>query len=207
MGKKGLRCLLLVLVAFGASYVVLMTAFRAGTAATAAAGLGFLILGIGLLVPSLGWPDSRKANYFAMLSGLFLWAAIGEAAHKLGFADLAAREMLPPLVCFVLLLAVVALRTHLPGALVFSAGHFAAIWVLHFVMIYEFEVLGGESWVTRATCPLCALIAVASAFAMTKTKTDTRNMAWSLMLLLFSWTVLEYAWAWRLLPGPWMLAH
>jgi len=42
-------------------------------------------------------------------------------------------------------------------------------------------------------------------YRMTRTRKEDENMGYALALLLTAWTVLEYLWGWRIIPGPWML--
>ena len=207
MGRKGLRCLLSVLLVFAATYMALVGIYRFGTMATIIMGLILLGLGIAFLFFSITTSDTRKGNYFGIFSGLFLWAVLGEVVEKLGGIAVAEWQMFPLLGWFTFLIALLGIKRYLPTGLLFSLGHFNAVWFLHFVMINQFEFMGRTSWITYPSCAIFILMAILFGYRMTRAKTDSENMAYSLALLLIGWTVLEYIWGWRLLPGPWMLAH
>ena len=167
----------------------------------------FLGLGIAFLFFSITTSDTRKSNYFGIFSGLFLWAVLGEVVEKLGGIAIAEWQMFPLLGGFTFLIVLFGVKGYLPTGLLFSLGHFNAIWFLHFVMVNQFELMGRSSWITYPSCVGFALLAILFGYRMVKARTDSENMAYSLALLLSGWTVLEYIWGWRLLPGPWMLAH
>ncbi len=99
----------------------------------------------------------------------------------------------------------VGIKRYLPSGLMFAGGTFNAIWLLHFTMINQFELMGRTSWIIYPSCIMFLLLTVFFGFRMTKAKNVSENMAYALALLLTAWTVLEYTWGWRLLPGPWML--
>jgi len=207
MGRKGLRCLLFVLLGFSGTYIALVGVYRLGTGATIIMGLIFLGLGIAFLFFSLNVSDVRESNYYGIFSGLLLWAVLGEVVEKLDIIAVAQWRMFPLLGGFTFLVVFFGAKKYLPAGLLFSLGHFNAIWFLHFVMVNQFELMGRTSWITYPSCVGFALLAILFGHRMVKAKTDTENMAYSLALLLSGWTVLEYIWGWRLLPGPWMLAH
>lgn len=205
MGGKGLKCLLFVLLGFAATYMALVGVYRLGTMATIIMGLVFLGWGIAFLFFSITISDVRKGNYYGIFSGLFLWAVLGEVVEKLGGIAIAKWQMFPLLGGFTFLIALFGIKGYLPTGLIFSLGHFNTVWLLHFVMINQFELMGRTSWITYPSCAIFALLVIIFGYRMARAETDGENMAYSLALLLVGWTVLEYIWGWRLLPGPWML--
>ena len=192
---------------FAGVYLALIGVYSVGTGATIILGLIFLGLGITFLLLSINCPDVRRRNYYGMFSGLFLWAVLGEVIDKLGILGIAQWRMFPLLGGFTFLVVLFGVKKYLPTGLLLSLGGFNAIWFLHFVMVNQFELMGRTSWITYPSCVGFALLAIPFGHRMVKAGTDTENMAYSLALLLSGWTVLEYIWGWRLLPGPWMLAH
>ncbi len=205
MGQKGLKCLLFVLLGFAGTYIALIGVYKLGTGATIIMGLIFLGLGITFLFFSITTSDTRKGNYYGIFSGLFLWAVLGEVVEKLGIIAIAEWQMFPLLALFTFLIALIGIKRYLPAGLLFSLGGFNAIWLLHFVMVNQFELGGETSWITYPSCAIFILLVILFGYRMTRAETDNENMAFSLALLLTSWTVLEYIWGWKLLPGPWML--
>lgn len=205
MGKKGLKCLLLVLIFFAGTYMALVGIYRLSTVAIIIMGLIFLGLGIAYLFFSITIPDVRRSNYCGIFSGLFFWAVLGEVVEKLGGIAIADWQMFPLSSWFTFLIALLGIKGYLPTGLLFSLGHFNAVWLLHFVMVNQFELMGRTSWITYPSCAIFVLLAILFGYRMARAETDSENMAYSLALLLVGWTVLEYIWGWRLLPGPWML--
>ncbi len=205
MGKKGLKCLLFVLVIFGGTYLTLSMVYKLGTLATIIAGLVLSVLGVGFLFGSISVTGRARRAYYGIFSGLFLWGVLGEVIERLGILAIADWQMFPILAFFTFLIVLFGIKKYLPAGLMFSLGHFNAIWFLHFIMINQFELMSRTSWVTYASCALFFLLAIFFGVKMTRAENISKNMAYSLALLLTSWTVLEYLWGWRILPGPWMI--
>ncbi len=205
MGKKGLKCLLFVLLGFTGTYMALVGVYKLGTMAIIIMGLIFLGLGIAFTFFSITISDVRKSNYCGIFSGLFLWAILGEVVEKLSIIAVAQWRMFPLLGGFTFLVVLFGIKKYLPAGLLFSVGGFNAVWFLHFIMVNQFELMGRTSWITYPSCVSFALLAILFGYRMVKARTDSENMAYSLALLLSWWTVLEYIWGWRLIPGPWML--
>ncbi len=207
MGLKGFKCLVFVLGVFGGTYMTMVMVYRLGTAPIVVMAAVMLALAIALLFGSLSAAATVKSIYCGIFSGLLLWGVLGEACEKLGAAQMAQRQMLPLLGGFTFLVVLLAVKKYLPAGLLFCLGHFNAIWLLHFVMINQVTFFGVAHWTSYLACGVFALLAVFSGRQMARARTDAVNMAYSLSLLLTGWTVLEYVWAWRLLPGPWKLAE
>ena len=207
MDRNGLKCLLFVLLVFAAVYMTMVMVYRLGTAAIMIMAAVMLALGVALLFGSMTVPETRKGNYCGILSGLFLWAVLGEVCEKSGTVEMAEWQIFPLLGWFTFLVLLLAAKKYLPVGLLFLLGHFNAIWLLHFIMMNQIVFFGAVHWISYLVCGVFALLAVFSGWRMARTKSDAVNMACALSLLLTGWTVLEYLWAWRLLPGPWMLAN
>ncbi|RKX70799.1 hypothetical protein DRP53_03810 [candidate division WOR-3 bacterium] len=205
MGKKGLKTLLFVLLIFACAYMALVAVYRMNIIATIVAALVFLTMGIAFLLKSITIEDERKRNYYGIFSGLFLWAVFGEVFEHLGILEIANWRMFPILVVF--LLVSFGVKRYLPTGVMFSLGHFGGIWFLHAIMINQFELLGRDHWSTYLGAAIFLSLAVFFGFRMKGSKGDNENMAYALALLLVAWSVLEYIWGWRLLPGPWVFAE
>lgn len=205
MGKKGLKFLLLMLLVFACAHTVLVGTYRAGTLSTIIMALSLLALGIVFFVKSVSIPQERKRNYYGIFSGLFFWAALGEALGHLGLIEIAEWRMFPLLTFFTFLAIFFGVKGYLPKGIMFSLGHFTAIWFLHAIMINEYNLMGRTSWITYPSAGIFALLSIFFCYSMTKSKTDTENMAYALALFLVAWSVLEYFGGWGLVPEPWML--
>ncbi|OYD15055.1 hypothetical protein CH330_06715, partial [candidate division WOR-3 bacterium JGI_Cruoil_03_51_56] len=47
---------------------------------------------------------------------------------------------------------------------------------------------------------------ILSVLRLRRVRSTGAAMAWGLALLLLAWAVLEYVWAWRLIPGPYSIS-
>jgi len=198
---RNTKTLLVILGVFAGTYMGLVAVYRLGTVATWAAGALLLLLGMGFLFKSAGASDSRTHNTLGISAGIFLWGFIGEVMERLEVLQITSWHMLPLLG----LITFVVIKRFLPDGLMFCWGAFTAIWVLHFMMINQYEHLGRSHWTTYPVCALFLTAVIYSGFRMTKAKGVSESMAYALTLLLTSWTVLEYVWGWRWIPGPWMV--
>ncbi len=198
---KGLRCIAFVLSVFAVTYIGLIVVYDLGLTAVIITGIALLVLGLGLLVLAERAREGRVVNYCGILAGLFLWSALGEVATQLNLMDLAEWRMFPILLVFTFLVVLVGTRRYLPSGILFALGHFNAIWILHMIMVNQYEFWGKTSLKTYPSCGLVALLAILSAYLMTKrSRSETQNMAYALATLLLSWTTLEYVWGWELIP-------
>ena len=204
-GRKGLTCILWVLVIFLVTYMGLVFTYRVDGYAVMIVGVIFGVLGMLLFVASAKTGGNRTRNYCGIFSGIFLWAAVGEVAEHMGMFDLASWQMWPLLGVTIFVTLVLSLGHYIPVGMRFAMATFAAIWGLHFVMINEYEFMGRTSWITYPSCAIFLLLAIVFGYRMTRTRREDENMGYALALLLTAWTVLEYLWGWRIVPGPWML--
>jgi len=210
MGRKGVKTLSFILLIFAATYMGLMGAYQLGNWASILAGTIFLGIGIWLIKAASrsaqsGASNTRKYNYYGIFAGIFLWAFIGEVMEHLGVVKIASWYMWPILILITFVTILVIVKQYLPHGLMFAGGTFNAIWFLHFVMINQYELLGRNHWITYPSCIMLLIAAILFGFKMTRAQTTSENMAYALALLLTGWSVLEYIWGWRLIPGPWML--
>jgi hypothetical protein len=146
-----------------------------------------------------------NANQWGILSGLALWGFLGEYLEHLGWLDIAHWHYLPFLLILTFIIIFITVRRYLPARFGFSFGFFSGIWGLHMLMITQFEILGKTHWITYLSAGLFTIMAIFSYFRIRKTKTVNQKMVWALVLLLSSWTVLEYLWGWRVIPGPYSI--
>ena len=167
MVRKGLTCLLFVLLIFAVTYMGLVIVYRLGTMAIIVAGIVLVLLGIGFFFVSIREDNERKRNYYGIFSGLFLWGALGEVVEKLGIIGIADWYMFPMLCGFTFLVILFGIKRYLPTGLMFSLGHFNSIWVLHFIMINQFELVGRMSWITYPSCIILFIAAIFFGFRMT----------------------------------------
>jgi hypothetical protein len=144
-------------------------------------------------------------NMFGIVSGLFLWGFIGEFLEVRNHLIIADSSYLPVLLVLVSLLVIMLLQNGLRLSYGFAFGHFAGIWSLHMWMIYQYEHLGKTHWSTYVSAGTALILGILAIYLSKKYRRTGRKMALSLTSLLLLWTVLEYVWGWRLIPGPYAI--
>jgi hypothetical protein len=205
MGKQGLKTLVLILSVFAGTYGSLVGIYRLENWVVFLFGLVLFFFALWLVLKSIGGLNERMSNYFGIFAGIFLWAFLGEVVEHMGVLEIARWHFFPLLITFTLFTILVAIKEYLPNGLLFSLATLNSIWFLHLIMVNQYELLGRCHFSTYLSCALFLLLSIFFGFRMIKARGISENMAYSLYLLLSAWTVLEYIWGWRLIPGPWML--
>lgn len=205
MGKQGLKTLVLILLVFAGTYSSLVGIYQLGNLTVLLFGLVLLGLTLWLVLRSIRGLNKQGANYCGIFAGIFLWGFLGEVMEHLKILEIAYWNFLPLLVTLTFFTILVGIKRYLPHGLMLTLATFNSIWFLHFIMINQYNFLGRYHFSTYPSCTLFLLLSLFFGFRMVKAKGISENMAYSLGLLLSAWTVLEYVWGWRLIPGPWML--
>jgi len=205
--NKGLVTFLITLAAFGATYMLLVFTSRWSDAAYT--GAGILLAGAAIFSFVMTEVERKKefaSNMWGILAGLFLWGFIGEFLEALGWVEIAHHHFLPVLLVAGFFLIFLVVRKQLADRFAFVFGHFLAIWGLHMWMIFQFEHLSRTHWSTYPSGAIAGLGAVTAFILMRRTKKLSSKMAWAVAGLLLAWSVLEYVWGWRLIPGPYSIS-
>lgn len=203
MRGKTLRAVLLIL-SFLFVYAFLVALYRLGIPGLVA--LGGLLIGasaVALYLTALNSQNEEKASFLGVLSGLLFWALLGEILEHVGLFDLASWKMLPLLALSWLIFETVS--RYLPSGVSLAGFTFNLIWLLHALMINQFEFLGKHHWSTYIGAILFGMAGLAAAVSLRKTQRPAKFLKLFLLCFLFLWGIVEYTWAWRLLPGPWMI--
>ncbi|MCK4654846.1 MAG: hypothetical protein KAU01_10420 [Candidatus Cloacimonetes bacterium] len=233
MKNIGLRTVLYTLLFFGFTYMLLVFTSRAGNIPYLFAGLILLGLGIYLYFKSiqlvqspiksgtrLNHPvnntvsvlDEKKnfySNLMAIISGISLWGFFGEFLEnadlyiKDATIEIAHWNFLPVLVLIIFLF--LNLRKYLPIPVQFSLSSFLLIWSMHYIMIFQYEVLSRTHITTYIMCGVFLILTGLSVYKARKGKQINSIIFWSYFGLLTAWSVLEYIWGWRLIPGPYLI--
>ncbi|MEA2096730.1 MAG: hypothetical protein U9P73_08590 [Candidatus Cloacimonadota bacterium] len=235
MKNIGLKTVLSTLGFFGITYMTLVFTNRAGNIPYLFAGLLLLGFGIfafiksqkicknNLLVQSsrLNHPvinktvsvlDEKKtfySNLLAIISGISLWGFFGEFLEnadlyiKDATIEIAHWNFLPVLILMIFLF--LNLRKYLPVPIQFSLSSFLMIWSMHYIMIFQYEVLFRTHFTTYIMCGVFVILTGISVYKARKSKQIDSIMFWSYFGLLTAWSVLEYIWGWRLIPGPYSI--
>jgi len=174
------------------------------------AGLFLLGLGIYLFIISQKMiTNNFWSNLLAIISGIFLWGFFGEFLEnadlfiKNATIEISHWNFLPVLVLMIFLF--MNLRKHLPVPVQFSLSSFLLIWSMHYIMILQYEVLSRTHFTTYIMFAVFVILTGLSIYKAGKGKEINSIMFWSYFGLLTAWSVLEYIWGWRLIPGPYAI--
>ncbi|MCK4334865.1 hypothetical protein KAX06_08820 [candidate division WOR-3 bacterium] len=206
MKNKGLATFLITLAAFGATYMLLVFTSRWNDAAYTAAGI--LLAGgaiFSFVMTEVRGKKEFASNIWGILSGLFIWGFVGEYLEAIGWVQIAHHHFLPVLLLLGFFLIFLITRRQLADRFAFAFGHFAGIWGLHMWMIYQFEHLSPTHWTTYPSAVLAGLGAIIAVILTIRSKKTTPKMGWVVVALLLAWTLLEYVWGWRVIPGPYSI--
>lgn len=232
MKNIGLRTILYTLLFFGFTYMLLVFTSRVGNVPYLFAGLILIFVGIILFLQSqkntqlvqssrLNHSDSDNtvpvldekkifySNLLAIISGISFWGFFGEFLENADLyienasIEIAYLNFLPVLVLMIFLF--LNLRKHLPIPVQFSLSSFLLIWSMHYIMIFQYEVLSRTHFTTYIMCGIFVILTGLSIYKARKSKQIHSIMFWSYFGLLCAWSVLEYIWGWRLIPGPYAI--
>ncbi len=206
MKRIYLKTFLITLAVFGATYMLLVFSSRISPAFYSAVGIMFAVM-----TPVAFIFSGRKRfgkftrNMFGIVSGLFLWGFIGEFLEVRSHLVIADSMYLPVLLVLISMFIVMLLQNGIRKSYGFAFGHFFGIWGLHMWMIYQYEHLGKMHWSTYVSAGAALILGILAVYLTRKYRGISRKMALSLASLLLFWTVLEYVWGWRIIPGPYSI--
>ena len=210
MKKIGLKTILFTLVFFGFTYMLLVFTNRAGRVPYIFAGCILLVLGIYLFYKSQRIEENMfLSNLLAIFSGISFWGFFGEFMEnadlyiKDATVEIAHWNFLPILLFMIFLF--LYLRKYLLIPIQFSLASFLLIWTLHYIMIFQFEVLSRTHFSTYFICGIFVLLLGFSIYKVKVSEEINSKMFWSYLGLLTAWSILEYIWSWRLIPGPYSI--
>lgn len=206
MKRVGLVTFLATLAAFGTTYMLLVFTSRWNNTAYTIAGI---LLGATAIFSFIMAEVKREkgfaSNIWGILSGLFLWGFAGEFLEAIGWVQIAHHHFLPVLLLLGFFLIFLVARKELASRFAFAFGHFLGIWGLHMWMIYQFDGLSRTHWSTYPSAVLAGLGAIIAVILTIRSKKTTPKMTWVVVVLLLAWTLLEYIWGWRVIPGPYSI--
>ena len=163
----------------------------------------------GNTVPVLDDKKIFYSNLLAIISGVSLWGFFGEFLEnadlyiKGATIEIAHWNFLPVLVLMIFIF--LNLKKHLPVPVQFSLSSFLLIWSMHYIMIFQYEVLSRIHFTTYIMCGIFLFLTGLSIYKVRKNEQINSVMFWSYFGLLTAWSVLEYIWGWRLIPGPYSI--
>ncbi len=206
MEKIYSKTFLITLASFGATYMLLVFSSRISPVFYSAVGIIFAVMiPVALVLSGRRKFSIFTRNMFGIVSGLLLWGFIGEFLEVRSHLVIADSSYLPVLLVLVSLLVVMLLQNGIRKSYGFAFGHFTGIWGLHMWMIYQYEHLSRTHWSTYVSAGTALILGVLAICLTKKYRGTGRKMALSLASLLLLWTVLEYVWGWKLIPGPYAI--
>jgi len=210
MKNIGLKTVLSTLGFFGVIYMILVFSNRAGKVPYLIVGLFFFAFGIFTFIKSqkiLG--NQFLSNLMGIISGIAIWGFVGEFMENgdlyipYATVEIANWNFLP-----ILLLAIfvfLQIKKDLKMPVQFSLSSLLMIWSMHYIMIFQFEVLSRTHFTTYIMCMVFLFLTGLSIYKVREKKQINSTMFWSYFGLLTAWSVLEYVWGWRLIPGPYSI--
>ncbi|MCD4829901.1 MAG: hypothetical protein K8R90_10775 [Candidatus Cloacimonetes bacterium] len=210
MKNIGLKTVVSALLFFGFTYMLLVFTNRSGNIPYLIAGLILLFVGIVLFILSQKDAENHfRSNLFAIMSGVALWGFFGEFLEnadmyiKGATLEIAHWNYLPVLIFVIFVFLNVRRRLSVPVQ--FSLSSFLMIWSMHYVMIFQYEALSRTHFTTYIMCGVFLLLTALAVYKARKSEQIHSIMFWSYFGLLTAWSVLEYVWGWRLIPGPYSI--
>ncbi len=210
MKNIGLKTVLSTLGFFGVIYMILVFSNRAGKVPYLIVGLFFFAFGIFTFIKSQKILENQfLSNLMGIISGIAIWGFIGEFMENgnlyipYATVEIANWNFLP-----ILLLAIfvfLQIKKDLKIPVQFSLSSLLMIWSMHYIMIFQFEVLSRTHFTTYIMCVVFLFLTGLSIYKVREKKQINSTMFWSYFGLLTAWSVLEYVWGWRLIPGPYSI--
>ena len=210
MKNIGLKTVLSTLGFFGVIYMILVFSNRAGKVPYLIVSLFFFAFGIFTFIKSQKILENQfLSNLMGIISGIAIWGFIGEFMENgnlyipYATVEIANWNFLP-----ILLLAIfvfLQIKKDLKIPVQFSLSSLLMIWSMHYIMIFQFEVLSRTHFTTNIMCVVLLFLTALSIYKVREKKQINSTMFWSYFGLLTAWSVLEYVWGWRLIPGPYSI--
>jgi len=210
MKNIGLKTVLSTLGFFGVIYMILVFSNRAGKVPYLIVGLFFFAFGIFTFIKSQKILENQfLSNLMGIISGIAIWGFVGEFMENgdlyipYATVEIANWNFLP-----ILLLAIfvfLQIKKDLKMPVQFSLSSLLMIWSMHYIMIFQFEVLSRTHFTTYIMCMVFLFLTGLSIYKVREKKQINSTMFWSYFGLLTAWSVLEYVWGWRLIPGPYSI--
>jgi hypothetical protein len=181
---------------FAAGHVGLVKLYKLGRMAT---GIAAAILTTAI-VALFAWRGSHR--FFPLAAGLLLWIVMGEMAQHLKIGDIMSIKNGLLILTIAVFVFYLVYKRLLPDFLSIAVVFFLTIWVSHFVLVSLFEQLGKTHIATYfSSLPFAALFAY-SLIGILKESGQYELTVFSILIVCSFWSILEYLWAWKLLPKP-----
>ncbi len=154
-----------------------------------------------VIILMLIWQIEQR--FSPLVVGVLLWAVVGEIAGELGYADIVSIRnffVLPPAI---VLVGYLARRHRLSDFVIIASVFFLTIWACHFIMVNLFDQLGVMHPLTHVASSLFLAMLILAILGIRQSNSRRALTVHSILALCSFWSVMEYLWAWRVVPKPW----
>jgi len=181
---------------FAAGHVGLVKLYKLGRMAT---GIAAAIL-TAAIVFLFAWSGNHR--FFPLAAGLLLWMVMGEMSGHLKIGDIMNVKNGLLILTIAVFVFYLVYKRLLNDFLSIAVVFFLIIWLSHFMLVSLFEQLGKTHIVTYLSSLPFAALFVYSLIEILRENGQYELTVFSILIVCSFWSILEYLWAWKLLPKP-----
>lgn len=182
---------------FLGGHVGLVKLYGLGEALTTIVGAVLTSVIISMLI----W--QKEDRFSPLVVGVLLWAVLGEVVEQLGFGSIVRVRNFVLLFPTLMFIRHMARRERLPDFLNIALVFFMTIWACHFVLVNILVHLGPTHLLTYASSSLFLAMFVLAISNIRQSDSRAALTIQSVFVMCSAWSMLEYLWAWKVLPKPW----
>ena len=175
----------------------LVNLYKLGKVPTALIAVVLLIMIVNLII----WQN--KHRFFSLILGLLLWAVLGEIAEKLSLVNIVNFKNIFLLITMLFLAYYLIHNNLLSEFLMIAIVFFLTIWTSHFVLVNSFEQFGKTNIVTYLSSFVFLIFFVYFITKIYKLGNIFGLTLHTIFITCTLWSILEYLWAWKLIPKLW----
>mgnify|MGYP001820546589 CR=1 FL=1 len=196
MAMKSIRLLTLFYAMYFIGHLSMSTVYRLGTTATTVFGSVSLLAVIFTLWKAAGRSESAKECVYGIVAGFFIWCFAGEFLEHEGILEIAALKSAPLLILYLLTTSLILYKQYLSIGVRFALGHFASVWLLHFILVNQADILQytyPEVFNTSIILTGIAffLSALFTIFKTLVTQSERASVAYLLLSFILVWAIVE----------------
>ncbi len=154
-----------------------------------------------VIILMLIWQNEQR--FSPLVVGVLLWAVVGEIAGQLGYVDIVSIRNVFVLSPAIVLVGYLARKDRLSDFLIIASVFFLTIWTCHFILVNLFEQLGAVHPLTFVSSSLFLAMLILAILGIRRSDSRRALTVHSILVLCSFWSMLEYLWAWRVVPKPW----
>ncbi len=196
MAMKSIRLLTLFYAMYFLGHLSMSTVYRLGTTATTVFGSASLLAVIFTLWKAAGHSESTKECVYGIVAGFFIWCFAGEFLEHEEILEIAALKAAPLLILYLFTTSLILYKKYLSIGVRFALGHFASVWLLHFILVNQADVLQytyPEVFNTSIILTGIAffLSALFTIFKTWVTRSERASVAYLLLSFILVWATVE----------------